>query len=105
MKGVSDSLNEKIKEGPHSALRLATMYASLGALAPTLDGLVQTATLLCVSSRGRTNPRMVKRRNSPYASHDRALLLNRMQIFHPELLPPLALSKRKSVSQAKKPFI
>ncbi len=46
MKGVSDSLNEKIKEEPHSALRLATMYASLGALAPTLDGLVQTVTLL-----------------------------------------------------------
>jgi hypothetical protein len=48
---------------------------------------------------------MVKRRNSPYASHDRALLLNRSQIFHPELLPPLALSQRKSVSQAKKPLI
>jgi hypothetical protein len=67
--------------------------------------LAQAAALLCVSSRGRTNPRMVKRRNSPYASHDRALLLNRSQIFHPELLPPLALSKRKSVSQAKKPLI
>jgi hypothetical protein len=64
--------------------------------------LEQAASLLCVSSRGRTNPRMVKRRNSPYASHDRALLLNRLQIFHPELLPPLALTRRKLVSQAEK---
>ena len=64
--------------------------------------LEQAAALLCVSSRGRTNPRMVIRRNSPYASHDRALPLNRSQIFHPELLPPLALSKRKWVSQARK---
>ena len=63
--------------------------------------LAQAAALLCVSSRGRTNPRRVKRRNSPYASHDRALLLNRSQIFHPELLPPLALTRRKWVSQAK----
>ena len=64
--------------------------------------LVQAAALRCVSSRGRTNPRMVKRRNSPYASHDRALLINRSQIFRPELLPPLSLTGRKWVSQAKK---
>ena len=56
MKGVSDSLNEKIKEGPHSALRLATMYASLGALAPTLDGLVQTVTLLLGDSEVDAEP-------------------------------------------------
>ena len=64
--------------------------------------LAQAAALLGVSRRGRTNPRMVKRRNSPYASHDRTPRLNQSQIFHPELLPPLALSKRKWVSQAKK---
>ncbi len=56
MKGVSDSLNEQIKEGPHSALRLATMYASLGALAPTLDGLVQTVTLLLGDSEVDAEP-------------------------------------------------
>lgn len=56
MKGVSDSLNENIKEGPHSALRLATMYASLGALAPTLDGLVQTVTLLLGDSESDSEP-------------------------------------------------
>jgi hypothetical protein len=45
---------------------------------------------------------MVKRRNSPYASHDRSLPLNQPKKFHPELLPPLPLTKRKAASQAKK---
>ena len=63
--------------------------------------LAQAAALICVSSRGRSNPRMVKRRNSPYASHDRARPLNQPQNFHPILLPPLPLTKRKWYSQAK----
>ena len=67
--------------------------------------LEQAAALLCASSRGRTNPRMVKRRNSPYASHDRALPLNRSQIFHPELLPPLALTRRKWVYAGERALI
>ena len=67
--------------------------------------LAQAAALLCVGSRGRTNPRRVKRRNSPYASHDRSLLLYRSQIFQPELLPPLALTRRKWASQGKKTLI
>jgi hypothetical protein len=62
---------------------------------------MQAAALLCVRSRGRTNPRMVKRRNSPYASHNRALPINRAQSSQPTLLPPLALTPRKSASQKK----
>ena len=41
----------------------------------------------------------------PYASHDRALLLNWSQIFHPELLPPLALTRRKRVYAGEKALI
>jgi hypothetical protein len=66
--------------------------------------LKQAASLRCVSSREKTNPRMVKRRNSPYASHDRSLKLNCTQKFNAHLLPPLPLTKRKWVSQAKKPL-
>jgi len=63
--------------------------------------LAHAAALLCVSSRGKANPRMVKRRNTPFASHNRTLAINRSQVFHPILLPPLPLSKRKWYSQAK----
>jgi hypothetical protein len=44
---------------------------------------------------------MVKRRNTPYASHNRTLPLNQHQVFPPALVPPLPLSKRKWYSQAK----
>jgi hypothetical protein len=60
---------------------------------------MQAAALLCARSRGRTHPRTVKRRNSPYASHNRALKINREQSFLPTLLPPLALTPRKKVLQ------
>ena len=63
--------------------------------------LAHAAVLLCVSSRGKTNPRMVKRRNTPFASHNRTLKINRRQIFIPVLLPPMPLTKRKWYSQAK----
>jgi hypothetical protein len=63
--------------------------------------LARVAVLLCVSSRGKSNPRMVKRRNSPFASHNRTLSINQSQAFHPVLLQPLPLSKRKWYSQAK----
>jgi hypothetical protein len=56
--------------------------------------LAQVAKKRCVSSRGRTNPRMVKRRNSPYASHDRAKPKNLKQAFRLELLPPLPLRRK-----------
>jgi hypothetical protein len=64
--------------------------------------LAHAAALWCVSSRGKANPRMVKRRNTPYASHNRTVPLNQHQVFHPALVPPLPLSKRKWYSQAKK---
>jgi len=64
--------------------------------------LAKTASLQCASSRGSANPRMVKPRNLPFASHDRSQALDRTQIFRPELLPPPALPTRKSVAQAKK---
>ena len=63
--------------------------------------LRKSASLKCANSRGRTNPCMVKRRNSPYASHGRSQTLNRLKTFHPQMLPPLQLTKRKWVSQAK----
>ena len=53
-------------------------------------------------SCGTSNPRMVKRRNTPCASHNRTVPLNQHQMFRPTLVPPLPLSKRKWYSQAKK---
>lgn len=47
--------------------------------------LKQAASLTIVSSRGKTNPRTVKRRNSPYASHDRQIQVNYKQKFQPSL--------------------
>jgi hypothetical protein len=55
--------------------------------------LAKAAMLLCVSSRGKSYPRMVKRRNSPFASHDRTLEINRQQVFVPVLLSPLLCQK------------
>lgn len=46
MKSLSDTLAEQIKESPESAKRLSTMYAALGALAPRLDGVVQTSSMM-----------------------------------------------------------
>ena len=63
--------------------------------------LAQAAMLLCVSSRGKSNPRMVKRRNSPFASHNRTLEINRLQTFIPVLLLPLPLSKSCRYKQTK----
>jgi hypothetical protein len=57
--------------------------------------LQQAAKLRCVSSRGRTNPRMVKRRHSPYASHDRSRRQSAQKDFTPRLLAPLPLSPRQ----------
>ena len=55
-----------------------------------------------VRSPGRCNPRMLKRRNSPYASHDRSLQINVQTNFSPHLLAPLPLPKRKIYGNAKK---
>lgn len=55
--------------------------------------LCNAATLYCTSSRGLSNPRRVKRQNSPFPSHDRSLLLNQKQIRTPAMLPPLPLSR------------
>jgi hypothetical protein len=43
---------------------------------------------------------MVKRRNTPYASHNRTVPRNQHPVFPPALVPPLPLSKRKWYSQA-----
>jgi hypothetical protein len=60
--------------------------------------LAQAAALRCVCSRGRINPRMVKRRNSAYASHDRNRPLNIKVDFTPQQLQPKPLTiQRKSV--------
>ena len=64
--------------------------------------LAHAAALWCVSSRGTSNPRMVTRRNTPYAGHNRAVPLNQHQVFRPALVPPRPLSKRKWCSQARK---
>jgi len=65
------------------------------------DVLAHAAALWCVSNRGKSNPRMVKRRNTPYARHNRTVPRNQHQVFRPALVPPLPLSKRKWYSQAK----
>ena len=49
----------------------------------------------CVRSRGRHNPRMLKRGHLPYASHDRSRARNVPTNFIPHLLPPLPLTIRK----------
>jgi hypothetical protein len=54
--------------------------------------LREAATLRCTSSRGRANPRMVKRRNSPYASHDPTKLPGSRPDRSPALLQPKSLS-------------
>ncbi|UUZ70740.1 transposase [Polaromonas sp. P1(28)-8] len=56
------------------------------------DLLHEAATLRCASSRGRANPRMVKRRNSPYASHDPIRLPGTRPETTPHLLKPKPLS-------------
>jgi hypothetical protein len=56
--------------------------------------LKKSASLKCASSKGKCNPRMVKRRHSPYASHDRSRQLNQAADFTPTQLKPLPLSKR-----------
>jgi hypothetical protein len=61
-----------------------------------------TAALWRGSSRGLSNPRRGKRRNTSDASHARTVPRNQPQTFTPALLPPLPLSKRKGYSQAKK---
>ena len=52
--------------------------------------------LRCTSSRGRMNPRMVKRRNSPYASHDRTRPKPPRDDFWPALRGPMPLSPRQN---------
>jgi hypothetical protein len=57
--------------------------------------LRQAATLHCVSSRGKANARMVKRRNSPFPSYNRAKRPSTKPDFSPELLKPMPLSPRQ----------
>jgi hypothetical protein len=52
----------------------------------------EAATLRSSSSRGRANPRMVKRRNSPYVSHDPTRLPGTRPDMSPDLLGPKPLS-------------
>jgi hypothetical protein len=54
--------------------------------------LREAAALRSTSSRGRANPRMVKRRNSPYPSHDPTRLPGTRPDFSPALLGPKPLS-------------
>jgi len=54
--------------------------------------LREAGSLRCVSSRGRVNLRMVKRRNSPYASHDRAKPKPPRASFSPAQLEPMPLT-------------
>jgi len=54
--------------------------------------LREAASLRCVSSRGRVNLRMVKRRNSPYASHNRAKPKPPRANFSPAMLEPMPLT-------------
>ena len=56
--------------------------------------LCEASTLRCISSRGRSNPRMVKRRNSPYVSHDPNQRLGTRPDFSPKLLGPMPLSPK-----------
>jgi hypothetical protein len=49
-----------------------------------------------VTSRGKRNPRTLKRRNSPYASHDCTARQNIPADFTPELLPPLPITPRRT---------
>jgi hypothetical protein len=58
------------------------------------DLLKTAASLKCSSSRGRANPRMVKRRNSPYASHDREIPRNLHADFTPQMLKPEPLDAK-----------
>lgn len=55
-----------------------------------------------VRSRGKLNPRMLKRRNSPFASHDPSLPLNQRMIVKPALLPHLPLSKHHRAPKGRK---
>ena len=54
--------------------------------------LQEASTLRCTSSKGRCNPRMVKRRHSPYASHDPSKLPDKHLDYSPALLGPMPLS-------------
>lgn len=58
--------------------------------------LTKSAALRRVSSKGRSNPRMLKRRNSPYASNNRTMPPNQEHSFEPEHLQPLDVRKRSS---------
>ena len=49
----------------------------------------------CVRSKGLHNPRMVKRRNSPYAIHKRTVPLNVKTDLSPQMLDPLPVPPRK----------
>jgi hypothetical protein len=55
--------------------------------------LREAAMLRCSSNRGRCNPRMVKRRHSPYPSHDPTRLPGTFPDTTPCLLKPQPLSK------------
>ena len=57
--------------------------------------LANSARLLCVTSRGLHNPRTLKRRNSPFASHDCAARQNSVSDYTPVLLAPLPIPERK----------
>jgi len=64
---------------------------------PWFDALLtSSAKLRCISRKGRHNRRMLKRRNSPYASHDRSLARNVKTNFSPQLLAPRPVAPRQT---------
>lgn len=60
--------------------------------------LREASRLRCVSSRGWSKPRMVKRRHSPYASHVRPRPRDQRVDYSPALLDPMPLSKRRDAA-------
>ncbi len=57
--------------------------------------LREVARLRCVQGKGLHKPRMLKRRHSPYARHDRKEPSNVNVNFWPQPLGPLPVTKRK----------
>ena len=57
--------------------------------------LREVARLQCVQGKGLHKPRMLKRRHSPYARHDRKEPRNVNVNFWPQPLGPLPVTKRK----------
>ena len=62
------------------------------------DLLRDAVSLRCVSRRGHVTPRRVKRRNSPYPSHDPSKRPGVRPGFSPALLQPQPLSPRQALA-------